>query len=146
MALLQQIQEDLKSAMKEKKEKELSALRMLVSSIKNEEIAKRPAELKEEDIAVVIKREVKKLKDAVLDFRKGGREDLAGDYEEQAKIFGRYLPEEMGEEELRRIITEVISSAEDKNFGLLMRTVKEKTGGRADGATASRILKEEMGK
>jgi hypothetical protein len=145
MELLLRIQEEMKLAMREKKEKELSALRQLSAAIKNEEIAKRPEALKEEDVMVVIKREVKKLNDAIADFEKGGRADLVEDYKEQIKTFSRYLPAEMGEEEVRRIVKESIAFASDKNFGAVMKAAMAALKGQADGGLVSRIVKEELG-
>lgn len=145
MELLVKIQEDMKSAMREKKEKELSALRQLSAAIKNEEIAKRPEAMKEEDITAVIKREVKKLNDAIADFEKGGRADLAGEYKEQIQVFSKYLPAAMSEDDVRRIVKEAVSAAPDKNFGAVMKAAMAALKGRADGVTVTRMVKEELG-
>ncbi len=140
--LLDKIQEDLKSAMKDRNEKELSAVRMLVAAIKNEEISKRPKVLEEADAEAVIKREIKKLKDGIEQFRAGGREDLAAQYEEEIKILGKYLPEEAGEEEVRRIAEEKFAAAGKKDFGSVMKAVMAELKGRAGGALVSRVVKE----
>lgn len=142
--LLEKIQDDLKSAIKNKKEKELSALRMLVAAVKNEEIAKRPKSLEDADVAAVTKREIKKLKDGIEQFRQGGREDLAAQYDEEAKILGKYLPEEAGEDEVRRVVKSVAEKATDKNFGAVMKSVMAELKGKADGSLVSRIVKEEL--
>lgn len=144
--LLEKIQEDLKSAMKDKREKELGAIRMLIAAVKNEEIAKRPKALEEADVAAVIKREIKKLKDGAEQFRQGGREDLAAQYEEEMKILGKYLPEEIGEEGIRRIVKAKLAEATDKNFGVIMKQVMAELKGKADGALVSKIVKEELEK
>ena len=143
--LLEKIQGDLKTAMKEKKEKELSAIRMLVSAVKNEEIAKRPKALEDTDVAAVIKREIKKLKDAAEQFAAGGRPELTAQYEEEVKFLGKYLPEEIGEEEVRRVVKTVVEKATDRNFGAVMKAVMAELKGKADGALVSRIVKEELG-
>jgi len=143
--LLEKIQEDLKTAIKSKNEKDTSSLRMLIAAIKNEEIAKRPKALEEQDVLSVIKKEVKKLKDSIEQFKQGGREDLATGYEEEIKILSKYLPEEVGEEEIRRITKEKISIAEDKSFGVIMKQVMAELKGRADGALVSKVVKEELG-
>jgi len=144
--LLKQINDDLKSAMKEKKELELGSLRMLLSAIKNEEIAKRPNELTEEDVLSVVKREIKKIKDAIVDFESGNRADLVSKYKEELTILEKYMPAQVSEEEVRKIVKEVVANVEDKNFGLIMKTVmialKEK--GDVDGGLVSRIVKEEV--
>ncbi|MFH1193713.1 MAG: GatB/YqeY domain-containing protein [bacterium] len=145
MELLDKIQSDLTSAMKSKSEKELGSLRILVAAVKNEEISKRPKALEEADIASVIKREVKKLKDGAEQFRGGGRNDLAEQYEEEIKILAKYLPEEAGEDEIRKAAKEKIAEATDKNFGLIMKQVMVEFKGKADGSLVSKIVKEELG-
>lgn len=146
MSLLETIQADSIIALKEKKEKELRALRMLVAAIKNEEISKRPETLKEDDVISVVKREVKKLGDAVKDFIAGGREDLSEQYQEEAEILKKYLPEELGEDVIREIVKKKVVSSEDKNFGKIMKEVMVEIKGQADGGTISRIVKEELEK
>ncbi len=142
--LLEKIQEDLKTAMKSKNEKELSAIRMLVSAVKNEEINKRPKALEDADVAAVIKREMKKLKDAAEQFAAGGRPELTAQYEEEMKFLGKYLPEEIGEDEVRRVVKSVAEKATDKNFGAVMKAAMAELKGKADGALVSRIVKEEL--
>jgi hypothetical protein len=143
--LLEKIQEDLKMAMKNRDEKELSAVRMLVAAVKNEEIAKRPKALVDADVAAVVKREIKKLKDAVEQFAAGGRSDLMAQYEGEIKILGKYLPEEIGEEEVWRVVKAVAEKATDRNFGAVMKAVMAELKGRADGALVSRLVKESLG-
>src|SRR3989344_266872 len=109
MELLEKIQNDLTSAIKSKNEKETSALRMLIAAIKNEEISKRPEPLKEEDVLRVVKSETKKLADAVEQFTAGGRQDLIEQYKAEMEILKKYLPEQISEEEVKRIVTEVLS-------------------------------------
>jgi len=142
--LLEKIQNDLKAALKNKNEKELSAIRMLVAAVKNEEIAKRPKALEDADVAAVIKREIKKLKDAVEQFTAGGRDELTAQYETEMKILGRYLPEEISEEEVRRAVRSVVEKATDKNFGAVMKAAMAELKGKADGALVSKIVKEEL--
>lgn len=143
--LLEKIQSDLKSALKDKKEKELSTVRMLLAAVKNEEIAKRPNSLTEADISSVIKREIKKLKDGAEQFKAGGREDLASAYEAEMSILAKYLPEEMSGEKLREIVAAKIAASADKNFGAIMKAVMAEAKGQADGALVSKIVKEELG-
>lgn len=143
--LLEKIQEDLKAAMKIKNEKELSAVRMLIAAVKNEEIGKRPKALEEADVVAVIKREIKKLQDGVEQFRQGGREELAAQYEEEIKILRKYLPAEVGEGEVRKAVKKVAENAADKNFGAVMKAAMAELKGRADGALVSKIVKEELG-
>ncbi|MFA5133188.1 MAG: GatB/YqeY domain-containing protein [Patescibacteria group bacterium] len=142
--LLDRIQEELKSAMKSKNEKETSVLRGLVAAVKNEEIAKRPKTLEEADVAAVIKREIKKLKDGIEQFNQGGRADLAESYESEIIILSKYLPEEASEDKIRKIVKEKIANSSDKNFGIIMKQVMAELKGTADGSLVSKITKEEL--
>ena len=142
MALLETIQSDLKEAMKAKEEKKTSTLRMLIAAVKNEEISKRPAVLEEADIAAVVKREIKKLNDALEQFRQGGREDLVASYKEEAEILKKYLPAELGEDEIRKIIKAEVVESSDKNFGVVMKAVMQELKGKADGTLVGKIVKE----
>jgi len=142
--LLDKIQADLSIAMKERDVNRLKALRMLFAAIKNEEIKKRPESLEEVDVPRIVKSEVKKLKDAIEQFRSGGREDLVKEYEEDAVVLGRYMPEEMSEEEVRKVVKEKVATSGDKNFGLIMKEVMTELKGQADGGLVSRIVKEEL--
>ena len=144
--LLEKIQADLSRAMKEKDVNRLKALRMLFAAIKNEEIKKRPESLEESDIQRIVKSEVKKLKDAVEQFRSGQREDLVKEYEEDMGVLVQYMPEEMSEEEVRRSVKEKVAISDDKNFGLIMKEVMTELKGQADGGLVSRIVKEELSK
>lgn len=142
MSLLEIIQNNLKSAIKSKNDKELSAIRMLVAAIKNEEIAKRPKILEEADIIAVAKREIKKLKDGAEQFAAGRRSDLVRQYEDEIKILSKYLPEEIGEEEVRRVVKSVAEKTTDRNFGAVMKAVMAELKGQAPGALVSKIVKE----
>jgi hypothetical protein len=144
MALLETIQNDLKSAMREKKTVELSTLRGLSAAIKNEEIAKRPATLTEDDLLAVVKREVKKLNDAIADFETGGRADLAAEYRAQAVVLSGYLPAQASEDEVRKAVKDVLAAASDKNFGAVMKAAMAALKGKADGQIVSKIVKEEL--
>lgn len=144
MTLQEKIQANLTEAQKAKDEEKTTILRSLNAAIKNEEIAKRPEELKEEDVLTVLKREVKKLNDAIVEFEKAGRGDLKEQYKKEAEVLKEYLPEEMSEEEIRKIVKEKVSASEDDNFGKIMKEVMAETKGQADGGTVSRIVKEEL--
>ena len=104
--------------------------------------------LEDEDIIPIIAKQVKMRKDALDDFAKGGREDLIQSYQAEIEILNRYLPAQMTEEEIRKIIRETASDlgvAEGdgkKSMGRLMGTVMSKVKGRADGAEVRRIIED----
>ena len=144
--LIDQIQSDLVSAMKAKNAEKLKALRMLSTAIKNEEIKKRPDKLTEGDVQSIAKQEVKKLNDAISQFKGGGRDDLAKEYAKESDFLKEYLPEEIPEEDVRKVVLEKVASSEDKNFGAIMKAVMSELKGEADGGLVSRLVKEELGK
>jgi len=147
MTITEQINNNLKEAMKNKEADKLSVLRMLNAALQNEAIAggKKDAGLSEEEAIKVIKKEVKKRKDSIEQFTAGGRPELAANEQKEAEILAVYLPEEMSEEELKKVVAEVIAEMGEvapSQFGLVMKNVMAKTGGKADGGMVSKAVKE----
>jgi len=144
---LEQINNDLKQAMREKNELVVSVLRMLSSAIKNKEISLRgqsQADLSDEQIVEVIKSEIKKRKDSIEVYRQGGREDLANKEEKEKDLLEKYLPVQMSDEELESITGETIAAmgeVGEKDFGKVMGQVMAKVKGRADGDKVSQAVK-----
>src|SRR3989339_788203 len=137
--LFLEINNDLKQAMRDKKALELSVLRMLLASLKNKKIELIVPELNDDQVVMVIKTEVKKRKDSVMAYKNGNREDLA-----EKKILEKYMPEQMGEEEVEKIVKETIDSMGEvtmQDFGKIMGAVMNKTKGQADGNAVSAIVK-----
>jgi uncharacterized protein YqeY len=148
--LQERIQKDSEAAMKAQKSVELQTLRLLSSSIHNREIEKKGKsgsyDLTDDEVIEVVKREAKKRKEAIELYEKGGRPELAMKESEELAVLGKYLPEEMSEDEVRRVVREVISGGgfKKEDFGRAMGAVMKQMKGRADASTVSRILKEEM--
>ena len=146
MGIQEQIDNDLKQALKDKKELELSVLRMLKTALKNAEIAAKGS-LSEEDAAKVVATQAKQRKDAISQFEQGGRTDLADKEKAELAVLQTYLPEQMPEEDIRRVVREKISEAgDDQNFGRIMGMVMKEIGQKADGGAVRQILQEELGK
>lgn len=146
--MVDKIQADLKQAQLSRDKIKVSTLRLLLSEIKNSEIAK-GSPLSDEDIIVVLQKEIKKRKEAALAFRSGGREDQAQTEEAELKILTEYLPAQMEVEELTKIVDESInelgvSSLQD--MGKVMGVVMGKVAGKADGGTVSSIVKDKLTK
>ncbi len=143
--LLVEINNDLKQAMREKKEFELAVLRMLSSSLKNNLIETPGKEkLSEDEILAVLKSEVKKRKDSISAYEEGGRKDLADKEREEIEVLSKYLPEAMSAEELEKIVREVVSSQEGASmaqFGQIMGQVMGRVKGAADGNEVSAMVK-----
>lgn len=142
------IEQDLKDALRAGEQLRLSVLRMLFASIHNREIEKRTKAgspgLDDEEILGVLRQELKKRKDAAEGFEKGGRSDSAAKEREEARIIQTYLPQEISEEELERIVREVISgfgAVTGKDFGKVMGEVMKRAKGLAAGDRASALVK-----
>lgn len=162
MTLKEKIKEKLNSALKERKEKEVSVFRLLLSGIENKEkekrynLAQKEPDLKEQDLSEkssltdeevveVVSSEAKKRKESICEFEKGGREELVQKEREELEILKEYMPEQLSEEDLKNIIKDAIqeSGAENmKDIGKVMSSVMPKVKGRADGSQVSKVAKE----
>lgn len=144
--ILEQIQNDLKEAMKAGETDKVSALRFLLSQIKNREIDKR-AELTDEEIVSVIAKQVKQRRESVEAFKQGGRDDLVVKEQAELDLLSKYLPQKMGQAELEKIVSGVISQTNASgisDFGKVMKEVMEKVKGQADGGSVSEIVKKQL--
>lgn len=146
MTFKEKINSDLMVAMKAKEEMKLGALRMLKAAIMKFEVAgKEKKDASDGEVLQIIGKEVKQRKDSIDAYRKGGREDLAAKEETELKILQAYLPRQISEEELKKVITQVITQtgAQGKgDFGKVMGAVMTQVKGKTDGQTVSRILGE----
>lgn len=147
MPLTTRITEDLKGAIKARDEFRVSCLRMLKASIKNEEV-KRARKLNEEETHAVISSLIRKGQEAISEFRKGNREDLAHKEEREVEILYGYLPEQLTateiEEILRQIITE-LSACSLKDLGKVMKVGMSKMAGKAQGKEVNEIARRLLG-
>ncbi|OGY65914.1 MAG: hypothetical protein A3A04_02440 [Candidatus Harrisonbacteria bacterium RIFCSPLOWO2_01_FULL_40_28] len=150
MALIKKIEEDLILALKSGESDVVDVLRLVKTAFKNKEIEKRgkgeASELIDEDVLVILNREVKKRKEAIELFKKGNREDLVKKETLEIAILERYLPESLSREKIEHIVTDVIKSGtyEAKDFGLVMREVMKELRGKADGGVVMEIIKREL--
>ena len=145
MSLLQTIEQDLITAFKGRDDFRVTVLRNAKSAIKNAEIAKRPVALSEEEVVEVLGREVKKLRDALADFSRGGREDLVEKTNKEIAILSEYLPRGLSEEELRAIVKKVIETVKPvgpQDFGKVMGAAMKEAKGKASGDAVGKIVKE----
>ncbi len=144
MPLGEQIAEDLKDALKSGDKERVSILRMIKSSIKNQEIEKKEL-LNDEEISTILRLFVKRAKEAMEQFSKGGRTELAEQETRELAIIQNYLPKQLDEEDVRRIIQEAIDetgAAELKDMGKVMKAVMVKAKGKIDGKLANILVKE----
>lgn len=138
---MSKITEDMKIAMKSKDSLALNTIRMLRAEIKNAEIAKMD-KLTEDEIVKVVQTAIKKRKEAAEQYKNAGREDLYKKEMAEAKVLEKYLPEQLEEEELRKIIADVINETKSDNFGIIMKTVMSKVGSKAEGKVVNKLVKE----
>ncbi len=146
MLLYERIEQDLVQAMKAKDELTLSALRLVRSSLKNKQIELQHA-LSDEEAEAVIRSMVKQYKDALSDFTKAGRDDLASRQRLEIVVLSKYLPAALSDEEVEVVAKRVID--EDKatpaDIGKVMGRVMKELGGRVDGNTARAIVQRLLG-
>jgi len=143
MSLSLKIIKDLKVAMKAKDSIRVSCLRMLIASLKNLQIEKRQ-ELNDDEIKKTISSSVRKCKEALEEFRKAGREDLAIKEEQEIQILYEYLPRQLTPEEIEKTLQEIISelSAESsKDMGNVMKVAMARMSGMVQGKEVSEIAR-----
>ena len=145
MSLLKQVEADLIDAIKAKNQLGADVLRGLKTRIQNEQIAKM-RELNDEDTAGLVRSEIKKRKEAAESFQKGGRGEMAAKELTEAGLLEKYLPAQMPEEELLKIVEAVISENNftAKDFGKAMGALKARVGTAADSASLAKLLKERL--
>jgi len=146
MALYSQIENDFQQAFKERKEDEISTLRLLLAALKNEKI-KKMADLTEEDIIRVLKSEMKKRKESISEYEKAGRQELADKEKKELAILEKYQPKQLSEDEVRTRIKEIlVSLAERDNLGKVMGQVMAELKNQAEGNLIRKIVEEEISK
>jgi uncharacterized protein YqeY len=143
MALRERLSEDLKQAMRDRDVDLRDTIRFLLSAVKNAEIDKRQPLTEEEELAV-LRSQAKQRRDAIEQFRAGGRDDLADKEASQLAILERYLPQQMTDEELdafvRQGITEV-GAESPKDMGRVMGLLTKRSNGRVDGTRLSSAVR-----
>lgn len=145
--MIEKINEELKNAMKSKDTFKLSVLRMLKSALQLEGIAKKH-ELSDEEVLNVIKKQVKLRKDSLEEYQKYNKVDEVASLEEEIKLLSIYLPEELSEEEITKLVNQAIEEVKPtsmKDMGLVMKTMNELLAGKnADMSLVSKLVKESI--
>ena len=104
-------------------------------------------EVGDEKAIEIIKKNIKSRKDSIEQYTKGNRKDLADQEERELKILEKYMPEQMGEDEVREIVLDVIKKSEAvsaSDFGRIMGAVMKEIGNKADGGLVGRVVREEL--
>jgi len=146
MSISEQINSDFQQAFKNREQSVVSTLRLLLASLKNERI-KKMADLEEEDVLKILKSEIKKRKESIVEYQKGNRQDLVDQEASEIKIIEKYLPAQLSEDEIRQKIRDILAKTEDKsNLGKVMGLIMNELKGQADGNIVRKIVEEEINK
>ncbi|MDA7694356.1 GatB/YqeY domain-containing protein [Flavobacteriaceae bacterium] len=148
MGILSNLTEEIKNAMRAKDSLKLESLRAIKSAVLLAQTAKGGgAELSDEEAIKILQRLVKQRKESASIFREQGRSDLAEPEEAQAQVIASFLPEQLSEEEVAKLIAEIISKtgAEGmKDMGKVMGMASQQLSGKAEGKTIANIVKQKL--
>ncbi|MDP8257990.1 MAG: GatB/YqeY domain-containing protein [Candidatus Aadella gelida] len=138
---------EINAALKSGDKVKVSVFRMLLSDVKNLRIEKRVKELDEKDTLTAMKKMVKRYKDSIEQFKQAGRDDLVEKETGELDVLLAYMPKEMSEDEIKRIVDEAIDEVGAKtmaDMGSVMKIIQERTSGRADGKIVSQMVKDKL--
>lgn len=146
MSIIQNIKNDLKTAQKSKDAAAVLTYRGVLSAFHNKEIELKH-ELNDEEAIVVLGAQAKQREDSILEFEKGGRDDLVAKEKKESELIKKYLPEKMSQAEVAKIVDSAIKSTGAsgiQDMGRVMAEVMKQGKGQIDGATASKIVKQKL--
>lgn len=144
--MLEKITSDMITAMKARDKKKLDVVRMIKGAIQLEEINKKK-KLEDDDVIAIISKQIKMRKESIEEFKKANRVDLIERAESEITILNEYLPEQLGDEDLTKIITEVIVKVDAKvasDMGKIMKELVPLIKGKADMGKVNMIIKEKL--
>lgn len=148
MSLAQQIETDLKTAMKARDTATVGTLRMILAGIKNLRAeAGHGEDVTDEEMLDLLGREAKRRNEAAAAYDEAGRDELAAKERDELAIIQRYLPEQLGDDELRGLVDEAIAetgASGPSDLGKVMSAVMPKVKGRADGKQVNAIVRERL--
>ena len=146
MALREQLNEDMKSAMKAREAEKLGAIRLLLAAVKQREVDERVT-LDDAGVIGVVEKMIKQRKDSITQYEKGARQDLADKEKFEIGILEAYLPQQLSQAEVDAIIAEALSSTGARSaadMGKVMGVVKPRLAGRADMGKVSALVKAKL--
>jgi uncharacterized protein YqeY len=149
MTFQERIDGDLKEAMKARETQRLGVIRMLKAALKNVAIEKYgvTGQLDDAEALAVVRKQVKQRQDSVEGFTKGGRPELAEQEKQELAILNAYLPQQLGPEEITKLVTEAVAEAgatTKAQMGAVMKLVQVKAAGRADGKALSQEVQRQL--
>jgi uncharacterized protein len=146
MSLKARINDDLKTAMRAGETRRRDAMRLLLAALKQREVDERK-ELADADVVAVIDKMIKQRREAIAQFEKGGRQDLAEKEQFEVGVLQDYMPQALSEAEIDAAVAEAIAAAGAKapsDMGKVMGALKTKLSGRADMAKVSALVKAKL--
>lgn len=147
MSLLDRLNEDMKQAMRAKDKDKLSVIRMVKAALQNEAISQGVSELNEDQELSVLSREMKQRNESLKEFKNAGREDLVLKLEKEIEILKVYMPKQLSEDELEKIVQDTISELQvtsKKDFGKVMGAIMPKVKGKADGSIVQKLVQKHL--
>lgn len=146
MTLFEKINNDMISYMKSKDSFSLGVIRMVKGAIQLEKINKK-RDLTDDEVVAVISKQIKMRNDSIEEFTKANRQDLIDQYQKEIDLLKTYMPEQLSDEEISKIIEEafnIVNPSSSKDMGLIMREVSPKLKGRADMGKVNAIIKDKL--
>ncbi|MBN6205998.1 GatB/YqeY domain-containing protein [Ralstonia pickettii] len=147
MTLLDRLNQDMVKAMKEKDKETLGVIRMVKASIQNESIKLGQEHLTEDEELTILSRELKQRKESLQEFNVAGREDLVNKIQNEIHILQEYMPKQLSNEELEKMVEQVIqevNATSMKDMGKVMGKVMPLTKGKADGSQIKEIVERKL--
>ena len=144
--MVEQLDKDMIEAMKAHEKEKLNVIRMVKASLKQEQIDHKK-EINDELLIDVVNKQIKMRKDSISEFEKGGRQDLIDATQAEIDILMKYLPEQLGAEEVAKIIDEIFAEVKpegQKDMGKVMKEAQAKLKGKADMKEVSTIIREKL--
>jgi len=150
MGLKEKLQSDLTDAIRSQDVVKSGTIRMLLAAITNEEVAGKSAKvLTDTEVITVLSREAKKRREAVEAYTNAKRDDLANKEKEEAAVIALYLPEQLSEADIKKLIADAIAETKASGpagMGLVMKVLQPKIAGKADGGVVSSLVKAALSK
>ncbi|MFD2657214.1 MULTISPECIES: GatB/YqeY domain-containing protein [Gracilibacillus] len=147
MAIVELLNQDMKQAMKDKDKVKLGVIRMVKASMQNEAIKLQKDALSEEEELTVLARELKQRKDSLHEFKEAEREDLVSKLEDEINIIQAYMPEQLSDEELEKIVVQTIEEVQaqsKKDMGKVMSALMPKVKGKAEGSRVNQLVQKNL--
>lgn len=142
----EKIIKDIMTAMKNQEKEKLAVLRMVKGAMQLEEINKKK-ELDDNEVIAVLSKQIKTRKESIEEFKKGNRQDLVDATQKEIEILNEYMPEQLSEEEINKVIEEAIKEINPQapsDMGKIMKLVTPKLTGKADMSSVSKLVKEKL--